>query len=214
MPIEPAPITAALRIGGRPPSHSHWSSTHGQTRTVTSRASEDEGDSTRGKVSGRPQRAATFTGRIRRPRRARSVPVTAIGTTGAPLSSASRPTPRFGVPSEPFRIRVPSGKITTASPRSSSSRAVSIMSSSLSPRRTGKAPSAFRIQACQRLLNSSFLATKWTGRRWQAPMMNGSRNERWLAASSTPPAGMCSRPSRRRRKYTSIAGTRIARVIQ
>ena len=78
------------------------------------------GRSTRGKVSGAPKRRCTFTGRMRQPRRACSLPVTAIGTTGAPLSSARRPTPRLGVPSEPVRMRVPSGKITTAWPRSSS----------------------------------------------------------------------------------------------
>ncbi len=46
-----------------------------------------------------------------------SVPITATGTTGAPLSSASRPTPRLARPSEPGRTRVPSGKISTMSPR-------------------------------------------------------------------------------------------------
>jgi hypothetical protein len=51
---------------------------------------------------------------IFQPRRACSLPVIAIGTTGAPLWSARRPTPRFGLPSEPERMRVPSGKITTA----------------------------------------------------------------------------------------------------
>ena len=39
----------------------------------------------------------TRTGRISQPRRACSVPVTAIGTTGAPLWSARRPTPRLGL---------------------------------------------------------------------------------------------------------------------
>ena len=114
MPIEPAPTTAAVRSGGRPPSHSHWSSTQGQIRSVTSPARNGDGFSTRGKVSGGPQRTCTFTGLILQPSRARSLPVIAIGTTGAPLSRASRPTPRFGGASEPARMRVPSGKITTA----------------------------------------------------------------------------------------------------
>jgi hypothetical protein len=56
----------------------------------------------------------TFTGLMSQPRRAFSELVTAIGTTGLPLWSAMRPTPRFGDPSEPVRMRVPSGKITTA----------------------------------------------------------------------------------------------------
>ena len=80
------------------------------------------------------------------PRRARSLPVTATGTTGAPLSSARRPTPRLGRSTEPCLIRVPSGKITTASPRSSSASAVATDSSSDSPRRTGNAPRQLRNQ--------------------------------------------------------------------
>ena len=101
----------------------------------------------------------TWCGRIRQPRRIASVPMTATGTTGAPVSSARRPTPRLGRPSDPGRTRVPSGKITTQSPRARMDRAVAIMSSSDAPRSTGKAPSALRIHACQRRRNSSFLAT-------------------------------------------------------
>ena len=52
MPQLPAPITAALRIGGRPPSHSHCSSMLGQIRAVTVAASEGEGFSVCGKVDG------------------------------------------------------------------------------------------------------------------------------------------------------------------
>ena len=54
---------------------------------------------------------------MRQPRRTSSVPITATGTTGAPVSSARRPTPRRGSPSGPGRTRVPSGKTTTQSPR-------------------------------------------------------------------------------------------------
>ena len=160
VPIGPAPTTAAVRSAGMPPSHSYWSSTHGQILAVTSLARCAEGCSTRGKVSGRPQRTRTLHGRMMKPRRARSVPITATGTTGAPVSSARRPTPRFGSPREPRRMRVPSGKIITASPRSTSWRAVSIASSSDSPRRIGNAPSEFRNQPIQRFSNSSRLATK------------------------------------------------------
>ena len=56
------------------------------------------------------------------------------------------------------RTRVPSGKTTTQSPRSRIARAVAIASPSPAPRSTGKAPSALRIQACQRFSNSSRLA--------------------------------------------------------
>ena len=130
MPIDPAPTTAAVRSGGRPPSHSHWSSTQGQMRSVTSPARNGDGLSTRGKVSGAPKRRCTFTGLIRQPRRACSLPDTAIGTTGAPLCSATRPTPRCGRPSDPRLTRVPSGKITTASPRSRRASVVLVDSSS------------------------------------------------------------------------------------
>ncbi len=129
-------------------------------RSVTSPARKGEGSSTRGKVSAGPQRMCTFTGLMRQPRRACSEFVTAIGTTGLPLWSAMRPTPRFGDPSEPVRMRVPSGKITTAWPRSSSARAVSIDSSSDAPRLIGNAPRQLRIQPSSGFLNSSCLATK------------------------------------------------------
>ena len=101
-----------------------------------------------------------MTGLISQPLRACSLPVIAIGTTGLPLCSASRPTPRLGEPSEPLRIRVPSGKITTACPRSSSASAVAIDSSSDSPRRIGKAPMQLRNQPVKGLWKSSRLATK------------------------------------------------------
>jgi hypothetical protein len=87
------------------------------------------------------------------------VPITATGITGAPVCSASRPTPRFGCASEPVRIRVPSGKMQIVPPRSSTMRAVFIASSSDSPRRIGKAPTRQRNQPCQRFSNSSTLAT-------------------------------------------------------
>ena len=160
MPIDPAPTTAAVRSGGRPPSHSHWSSTQGQIRSVTSPARKGDGLSTRGNVSGAPKRRCTFTGLIRHPRRARSLPVTATGTTGAPLSSASRPTPLCGRPSDPRLMRVPSGKITTTSPRSNSARAVFIDSSSDSPRRSGKRAEAVEQPADERVAEISCFAMK------------------------------------------------------
>ena len=143
-------MTAARRSGGSPPSHSHWSITQGQMRSVTARASAGEAASTSGKLSARPARIRTLWGRIRQPRRTDSVPITATGITGTPLSSASRPTPRWARPSAPGRIRVPSGKISTTSPRARIALAVSIDSSSPAPRSTGNAPRAFRSHACQR----------------------------------------------------------------
>ena len=63
---------------------------------------------------------------MRQPLRIASVPITATGTTGAPVSSARRPTPRLGCPSAPGRVRVPSGKISTMSPRARIALAVLI----------------------------------------------------------------------------------------
>ena len=62
VPQLPAPITAALRIGGSPPSHSHCSSMFGQIRAVTVAASEGEGFSVCGKVSALPARSRTLRG--------------------------------------------------------------------------------------------------------------------------------------------------------
>ena len=159
VPHEPAPMTAARRSGGRPPSHSHWSITQGQMRSVTAVASVRDGAWTCGKVSARPTRTRTLCGRTRQPLRIASVPMMATGTTGAPVSSASRPTPRRGRPSAPGRMRVPSTKIRTTSPRARIALAVSIMSASPAPRRTGNAPRLFSNQAVKRLVNSSSLAT-------------------------------------------------------
>jgi hypothetical protein len=65
----------------------------------------------------------------------------------------------LGLASEPVLIRVPSGKMQTVPPRSSTIRAVVIASSSDSPRRIGKAPQRLRTQPCQRFENSSIFAT-------------------------------------------------------
>ena len=159
MPQLPAPITAARRSGGSPPRSSHCSCTFGQIRAVTVSASAFEGSSARGKVIALPSRTLTLRGRMRQPRRTFSVPITAVGITGAPVCSARRPTPRRGLERVPVRIRVPSGKMQTVPPRSTISRAVSIESSSDSPRRIGKAPRRERSQPCQRRSNSSTLAT-------------------------------------------------------
>ena len=71
-----------------------------------------------------PQRTLTLRGRMRQPRRTCSVPITAVGRTGAPVCRASRPTPRFGLARLPLRIRVPSGKMQSVPPRSTTMRAV------------------------------------------------------------------------------------------
>ena len=137
VPQLPEPITATLRSGGSPPSHSHCSSMLGQMRAVTVAARAGEGWSVRGKVIGRPARSFTLRGLIRHPRRTCSLPTTATGTTAAPVSRASRPTPRFGSARDPARILVPSGNMQIAPPRSRIMRDVVIASSSASPRRIG-----------------------------------------------------------------------------
>ena len=128
-------------------------------RAPTELASAGEGLSVRGKVSARPARTLTLRGRISIPLRTWSAPKTATGSTAAPVSSARRPKPRLGRPSEPVLIRVPSGKMQIAPPRSSTLRDVIRVSSSDWPRRTGYAPSRFSSQPCQRGWNSSTLAT-------------------------------------------------------
>ena len=131
----------------------------GQIRAVTDSASGGEGSSTRGNLIAFPSRTRTWRGRMRQRRRTCSLPKTAVGRTGAPVCSASLPTPRFGAARVPRRIRVPSGKMQTVPPRSTARRAVSSASSSASPRRIGKAPRRESSQPCQRRSNSSTLAT-------------------------------------------------------
>ncbi len=109
----------------------------GQIREVTVAASDGEGFSVRGNDSAFPARRRTLRGRILQPSRTCSDPCTATGITAAPVSRARRPTPRCGAASEPRRIRVPSGKMQTAPPRSRIRRDVSTVSRSASPRRTG-----------------------------------------------------------------------------
>ena len=116
-PRRPAPITATRRTGGSPPSHSHWSITHGQIRSVTAAASGLDGscDDAGSAAGARPAAAPCGDGSAIRggSPRCRAPP---SGRPGTPVSRASRPTPRLGVPSAPGRTRVPSGKISTMSP--------------------------------------------------------------------------------------------------
>ena len=87
-------------------------------------------------------------------------------------------------------------------------------SSSDSPRRTGKAPRQLRIQPRSGFLNISRFAMKKIGAFTEQPIANGSRKLRWLDARMTPPAGTCSRPSRRTRKYRRSVGLTIIRIGQ
>ena len=83
VPQASAPMTAARRTRGVPPSHSHCSSTQGQMRSVTAAASWRLGSCTCGKVSGAPARMRTLCGRMRQPLRTASEPMIATGTTGS-----------------------------------------------------------------------------------------------------------------------------------
>ena len=104
VPQAPAPMTAARRTRGVPPSHSHCSSTHGQMRSVTAAASWRLGSCTCGKVSGAPARMRTLCGRMRQPLRTASEPMIATGIDGraglerqapdAALRPPQRPGPR------------------------------------------------------------------------------------------------------------------------
>ena len=68
-------------------------------------------------------------------------PWIAIGTTGAPVSSARRPIPRLAFSlSLPVRERPPSQYIATTPPRLRIDSAVMNASSSRAPRRTGNTP--------------------------------------------------------------------------
>ena len=85
-PSSRAPTTAAVRSGGRPPSHSHWSSDAGPD-PLGHLAGEERRRVFHARVCERRARCARArcTGLIFQPSRACSLPVIAIGTTGAPL---------------------------------------------------------------------------------------------------------------------------------
>ncbi len=188
----------------------------GQIRSVTVWARLGDGRSVCGKVIALPARRRTLRGRIRQPSRTCSVPITATGMTGTPDSSASRPTPRLGLAREPWRMRVPSGKMTTVPPRSTASLAVSTAVSSDWPRRIGKAPRRLRNQPCKRFSKSSTLATNWIERRQgrSAPIAKGSRKLRWLEATIRPPLKRaCSRPWRSSRNQMRKNGKKRQRTI-
>jgi len=145
-----------LALGHRPPSQSHCSVTRDQIRSVTAAASAGVGSDRPGSAAAR--RSESARGAADPPAAAHSLrPITATGTTGAPVCSASRQHP-VGRSERPGRVRVPSGNMQTQSPRSRIARAVSI--ARVSPhrdrpgrRRACSSPAAHRVQKC------SFFAT-------------------------------------------------------
>ncbi len=99
------------------------------------------GSATRSQRSGSPYWTVTLGKRRRFQLRIREEPWIAIGTTGAPVSSARRPMPRLACSASlPVRERPPSQYIVIAPPRPRIVSAVVKTSSSRAPRRTGKTP--------------------------------------------------------------------------
>ena len=114
---------------------------------------------------GSPYWTVTFGNCSRCQLRTRWEPWIAIGTTGAPVSSARRPIPGLACSASlPVRERPPSQYIVIAPPRARIVSAVMKVSSSRAPRRTGKVPPRAKT-TCIGGLNSCDLAMKWTLRR-------------------------------------------------
>ena len=82
-------------------------------------------------------------------------------------------------------MRVPSGKMTTAWPRSERASEVATDSSPDAPRLTGNAPEAVQDPASQRFFEQLALGHEEIGRPGQQPITKGSRKLRWLEASSS-----------------------------
>ncbi len=152
-------MIAARRIGGSPPSHSHWSITHGQIRSVTAPASAGEASLTCGKRSARPARIRTFRGRIRQPR---------ADVLGA--DHRDRDDRRAGLEREPADAALGLAERAGPGPRALGEDQDDVAAGedrlrgldhvlSPAPRSTGNAPSALRIQAATGRLKISFLAT-------------------------------------------------------
>ena len=129
VPQLPAPTTTAWRIGCRPPSHSHCSEMHDQTRFEISCAAAWRGSRSSGR--GKRQRAAAADGHA-----ARADAPAAADVLGADDRDRDDRARRSRAPggrrrawarrAGPGRTRVPSGKMPTAPPRSRITRAVSI----------------------------------------------------------------------------------------
>ena len=117
--------------------------------------------------SARPMRSFTLRGRIRQPRRTCSVPCTATGTTGrAGLAAPGGRRRAWGRRASRDRMRVPSGKMQTVPPRSSTMpRGLHRDLVGLRRGGSGTRRRRERIHPCQRRSKSSTLATYCIGRR-------------------------------------------------
>ncbi len=121
----------------------------------------------------------------------RSVPAIPAGTSSTPASSAMRAAPECQRAScrltMPFRLRVPSGNMTTALPSRASATAVSSASSSRSPRRTRNPPPAVTITPRGNQKSSDFAMKRKNllGKKGIASG-HGSKFDQWFAASTKP----------------------------
>ena len=202
-PSAPAPMTAARRSGGRPPSHSHCSITFGQMRSVTAAASGALGllDPREGE---RPADPDADLVRAEAPAVAHAPPCRSRRRGRRARRSRARAGRRraWGARARRGGSRVPSANIRTASPRARIAFAVASMSWSPAPRTTGNAPSEFRIQADEAVPEELLLGHVVDGppqascRSRTGPGTTGG----WSRGSRGPDSGMCSRPMRERRK--------------
>ena len=208
----PAPMPAAARPAAIRPgwarSRENSSETFGHSSSSRSSAAASGVAGTSSTGTGSPNATRTVRGRGSGPAKSFSVPVIAAGMSGAPVSSARRTAPRFGVPSSSgSRTRVPSGKSDSSSPCSRMIRAVSSASASDWPRSTGNAPSLTRSFPL-RPSKSSDLPMKRSGRFVAAARKNESKKLLWLGVMiAAPSSGTCSSPSIRRPHQMRMNGT-------
>ena len=123
----------------------------------------------------------------------------ATGNHHGPVRVANITAPPLAATSPSFFTRVPSGKSSSFSPPWRQRIAVFIAATSLFSRFTGKAPSFKNSHFKKKFRNSSILAMnripELLGR--ARAMRMGSMALLWLAQSTAPPAGTCSRPMTR-----------------
>ena len=108
---------------------------------------------------------------------ARNAPVMVAGTSGAPVSHARRAAPSRSRSSiQPARERLPSGKIPTRWPATTSALARSYASRPLPGRTsTGNAPNERMSAPSSGTRNSASHAMKWMGRATSSDSRMGSR---------------------------------------
>ena len=157
-------------------------------------ASTAIGSPTTSRIRGKPTR--------RRPS-ALPEPSMRMGTSGAPVRSASFAAPRCQMS---VSRTTPSGKMPTSQPSRRSAAKVAIASRSPRPRSTGNPPIASTPAPTAWKRHSSILARNRTGRLVTRPSRNGSSTDSWFDARIAPPEGT-GRPTTSNR-YSSRASVR------